>query len=138
LTDVAGSRVAVAQDGNRQNGFVLQYAKDINRWRFTMNSGDIDATKFTWAASAAPPELNEWTHLTGIYDAGAKELRLHVNGNLEGKAAFTSVWNAGGPLSVGRGKYLGQPIQGWLGEVDQVRLYAGVPTLAQISTDAAR
>ncbi|MGW1724462.1 LamG domain-containing protein [Streptomyces sp. NPDC002306] len=45
----------------------------------------------------------QWTHLVGVYDATAKELRLYVNGKLAGSRDWTyTPWNATGPLQIGR------------------------------------
>ena len=74
------------------------------------------------AMSAAPPTLNVWVHLVGVYDASARQLRLYVNGNLEGTASNVTVWSATGNFNIGRASG-GNYVPGF---IDDVRVYAGV------------
>ncbi|WP_262379521.1 LamG-like jellyroll fold domain-containing protein [Nonomuraea sp. PA05] len=123
LTGNAASATAVTQEGGRTGAFALQYVKANDRWALTMAGSDTDAAPTVRALSAAAPRLNEWTHLTGVYDSAAGQISLYVNGRLEGTAAVTAPWNATGPLTIGRGKVGGAASEYWPGDVDEVRAY---------------
>jgi hypothetical protein len=48
-----------------------------------------------------------WTHLAGVYDAGADTLSLYVNGTLAATANDTTPFDSTGVFVIGRGKYSG-------------------------------
>ncbi|MGN9845517.1 LamG-like jellyroll fold domain-containing protein [Nonomuraea sp. H19] len=123
LTATTGTATLLTQEGTRAGAFALQYSKPDSRWALTRTGADADAATTARALSAAAPRLNEWTHLTGVYDAAAAELSLYVNGRLESTVAFTQPWNATGPLTIGRGKVAGAAAEFWAGDVDDVRVY---------------
>ncbi|MFC4114803.1 LamG-like jellyroll fold domain-containing protein [Nonomuraea zeae] len=123
LTGTAASATAVTQEGSRNGAFSLQYSKTDGRWALAVTGSDTDGAPAVRALSAAAPRLNEWTHLTGVYDSAAGQISLYVNGKLEGTAAVTPPWNATGPLTIGRGKVNGAASDYWPGDVDEVRVY---------------
>ncbi|WP_018353416.1 LamG-like jellyroll fold domain-containing protein [Longispora albida] len=113
---LTGHRTIVSQCGAHRCAFYLQYDPGSNRWSFVRpDSGDqAPPAAYYSALSAAPPKLNVWTHLTGVYDGQAGQVRLYVNGVLEGTAAVPQTWAATGPLYLGRD---GGSLQGELSEV---------------------
>jgi hypothetical protein len=119
LTSANATATAVGQDGSRAGGFALQYSKADDRWALTRAVSDADGAQTVRALSAAAPRLGEWTQLTGVYDAAARELSLYVNGRLESTVPFTQPWDATGPLTIGRGKVA----EFWPGDLDEVRVY---------------
>ncbi|SEG57967.1 Concanavalin A-like lectin/glucanases superfamily protein [Nonomuraea solani] len=123
LTGTTTSATAVTQEGGRTGAFSLQYSKTDGRWALAVAGSDADAAPVVRALSAAAPRLNEWTHLTGVYDSAAKRISLYVNGKLEGTATVTQPWNATGPLTIGRGKVNGVAADHWAGDIDEVRAY---------------
>jgi hypothetical protein len=122
-TSISGYRSAVSQDGARVSGFFLQYSAGDNRWAFAMAAADADNAATTRALSAAAPTLNAWTHLAGVYDPDAKQLRLYVNGALEGTAAYSAGWRATGSLAIGRARWNGGAVDFFAGLVDEVRTF---------------
>ncbi|MGW7410530.1 LamG-like jellyroll fold domain-containing protein [Streptomyces sp. NPDC054833] len=49
------------------------------------------------------PKTNKWFHLVGVFDADTQQLRLYVNGDLADTASYDgTLWNATGPLQIGR------------------------------------
>ncbi|MEV4163369.1 LamG-like jellyroll fold domain-containing protein [Nonomuraea dietziae] len=123
LTGTAASATAVTQEGGRTGAFSLQYAKADDRWALTVAGSDADGAPAVRALSTAAPRLNEWTHLTGVYDSAAGQISLYVNGRLEATVAVTPPWSAAGPLTIGRGKVNGAASEYWPGDVDEVRAY---------------
>ncbi|WP_242907605.1 LamG-like jellyroll fold domain-containing protein [Actinomadura terrae] len=134
---------AVAQMGNRLSGYYLGYrtytenGATVGRWAFTAPSLDQD-TGAVWASaiSAEPVDCEgaagAFTHLVGVYDRPAREMRLYVNGQLTDTAPFTPAWNSGGALRIGSAWYRAAATDFWSGEIDDVRIYIGTLTDSQV------
>lgn len=123
LTDTAESRTAVSQAGTSHQGFQLRYDSYTNRWAFVMRSADTDDGTETLALSRGAPLPGVWTHLAGVYDHEAGQLRLYVNGLLNGTAPHHSTWNAEGPFGVGYANWYGFRPARWIGDIDNVKVY---------------
>ncbi|MFJ5984677.1 LamG-like jellyroll fold domain-containing protein [Lentzea sp. NPDC092896] len=118
---------AVSQDGAVMSGFYLGYRQRMDgggNWEFVLPSEDAKdkPADGTWSTSRA--QIGTWTHLTGVYDAQARQIRLYVNGELEASAPREKGFNATGPLLVGRGKWHGNVGHEWRGGVDEVRVFS--------------
>jgi hypothetical protein len=116
----------VSEDGNRNGGFSLQYWGPTRQWRFAMPTADTDNAGANAALSAAPAQVGAWTHLIGVYDASAAQVRLYVNGVLAGTAPRPGSWNAAGALQLGRAKAGGSYGGYWPGDVDAVQVHQRV------------
>ena len=117
---------AVAQDGARNSGFLLQYATGSDRWCFAMPvADDGSGDGYVTAMSTVAPAPDTWTHLAGVYDASAGQLRLYVDGVLVALTAKPASWHAAGGLQIGRAKWAGYIGDWWAGGVDDVRAYQG-------------
>jgi hypothetical protein len=116
----------VGQDGSRMSGFVLQYRPALQRWVFAAPTRDADSAELVYAASLVPPVANQWTHLTGVYDYAARQMRLYVNGKLVGSRSNVALWAATGKFSIGRGKFNGNLDQSFPGTIDEVVTNQGV------------
>ncbi|MBF8189727.1 LamG domain-containing protein [Nonomuraea sp. K274] len=135
-----GDTAVAAQPGNRAAGFQLGYDKEQRRWVLGMAAADTDTAALVRTRSDAIPTPMEWTHVAGVYDPLAGELRIYVNGRLS-TATITdhvSAWNAAGPLQLGRTKTAGAFTGYWPGTVDDVRTYDGVLNAEQIAQLAAQ
>ncbi len=133
LTDATRNRTAVSQDGTRNSGFQLRYADASDRWALSMPTTDTDTEVNHAALSLAAPTVGAWTHLVGVYDAAAGQLRLYVNGTLQTMAIHSGAWRAGGPLLLGRGKLHGTLGDFWSGEIDQVRVWQRAITQNEVT-----
>ncbi|MFC3980083.1 LamG-like jellyroll fold domain-containing protein [Streptosporangium jomthongense] len=130
----------LSQDGARNSGFYLGYrvftesGVKVPRWSFATINGDTDTSVLTYARSAEPVDCSAfttWTHLAGVYDEPAGEIRLYVNGQLADQRPVAGGW-AAGALQIGRAKYRGAPVDFLGGEVDDVRAYTGTLTDRQV------
>lgn len=130
LTSSTGSYGAVAQRGpSGGNGFLLGYSSSSGKWHFVMSRQDsTDPAAEDRAVAEVPPQLNTWTHLAGVFDAGLGRMRIYVNGILAGQADHTPTWNATGQLIVGLGD--------WPGAIDEVRTHDFAATGGQVRADA--
>ncbi|MET9378865.1 LamG domain-containing protein [Streptomyces sp. NPDC002992] len=91
----------MTQMGNTVGAFQLYYSEGYDRWIFNRYGADTAQTTIARAVSKRPPVIGAWTHLTGVYDAQAKKIRLYVNGVLEAETDYTTPWAATGPLLIG-------------------------------------
>ncbi|GGS58078.1 hypothetical protein GCM10010171_61440 [Actinokineospora fastidiosa] len=128
LDNVDRTQTILSQDGLRTSGFVLQYRHEARRWAFGIPDSDSDDHELRYAGSAGPAVAGEWTHLAGVYDGSARQLRLYVNGALSGVTDNVVSWWLNGPAVIGRGKVNGQPAHLMDGTVDEVLSWMGVTT----------
>ncbi len=70
--------------------------------------------------------LNQWYHVAAVFDSGAQELRLYVNGVLdESKSVdFTTIQTSIAPLMLGANMDDGAVAQHFDGQLDEWRVYA--------------
>lgn len=130
-----GTRTLLAQDGVTTSGFYLgvrlHSATGNYHWMMLMHTGD-GAGPTVWAKSMNPigaGDIGQWVHLIGVYDAMRGEVRLYVNGNLQETASRTSTpWQASGPLTLGRARYAGGPVDWFRGWADTVQVFQGAFT----------
>ena len=125
---------AVSQDGGVNSGFVLQYAHSSDRWSFDAPNADTSGVPETWVNSPTAAQTGTWTHLTGVYDATAGNLRLYVDGVGGTAVSKTTSWNATGSLLVGRGKQAGAALGYFPGLVQDVHLYDRALSAAEASS----
>jgi hypothetical protein len=135
--EVTGSRTVIAQRGTNESAFWLAYNGGSGKWVFTVGSQDVlnaDASTMTTLASAEDAVPEVWTHLTAVYDAGAKQTRLYVNGTAAGTSAVTDApFNATGPLLAGKTFYHGALTDQWHGGIDDITVFQGAMNDAAVS-----
>ncbi|MFC4147211.1 LamG domain-containing protein, partial [Micromonospora mangrovi] len=120
VKDTFGSVVAV--DGANNGAWQLQRDKGGN-WYFHTFSADSPTHVRTSVGSSQLAAADSWQHITGVYDAGLKEIRLYVNGVLAGRQPLNSLWSSTGIMQIGRVKYNGVLSNYFDGEIDDVRLW---------------
>jgi hypothetical protein len=133
LANTNGYQTFVSQDGRRVSGFYLQLRGDTHRFAFTRLAYDSDAALGTIATSPIIPQIGQWYHLAGVYNAAKQTLSLYVNGNLQQTQPFVPNWSATGSLAVGRGKFNANQVDFVSGQVDDARAYSGVLSAAQVA-----
>lgn len=114
--------VVMSQDGAANSNFQLHYSGVEKAWVFGMRTTP-SATTAVRVFSREPAVAGRWTHLTGVFNAGAKTIRLFVDGVDQGTAAVVTPWNATGPVQVGRNQSAGTYINMFRGHIDEVRVY---------------
>ncbi|ROO52330.1 carboxypeptidase family protein [Micromonospora sp. Llam0] len=136
LADGDGWHAVLGQDGELMSAFRLEYALSTGAWCFRMRHGDAIGAASTMACGPAP-EVGRWTHLAGVYDAAALQIRLYVDGQLAATAQYNNPpWRADGAMTVGRivhTKSDGISTDHFAGEIDLVRAYQGAMTGAQVA-----
>lgn len=124
LTDATGFHTVASQDGASVSGFFLQYSGQDNAWAMAMLGSDSASAATARATSQFAPRVGDWTHLVGVRDTAAGQLRLYVNGRLAGTAACGAAWNASGSFTLGRGRFNAAPVDYFPGGIDQVRVWS--------------
>jgi hypothetical protein len=118
-----GDRGGCGQEGGVSSTFQLYYSRHLDRWVFGMQSPDSNHPARVRARSAEPPTLNAWTHLTGVYDADAKQIRLYVDGESQQTVDQPNVWDGTGPFDLGRLESKGSHTGYFTGDLDDVRVF---------------
>jgi concanavalin A-like lectin/glucanase superfamily protein len=124
--------IIATQAGAQRSGFELYYSSTFDRWIFNRYDADSTSAAIVRAQSNSVPQPNVWTHLTGVYDATAQQIRLYVNGTLAQTTAYTTPWNATGVLQLGVGWY-GSRSNFFGSDVDDVRIFDQVINESEIA-----
>ncbi|MFH8582577.1 LamG domain-containing protein [Streptomyces zaomyceticus] len=127
----------VGINGKVYSGFYLAYNNGY--WSVLTSPLDTMEGNITQqvVVSKQPATKGVWTHVTAVYDAANQEMRLYVNGRLQGTDAMPSSWAATGGLQVGRGLWHSTYSGYFDGSVDEVRTWSRAladEEVAQIAT----
>jgi hypothetical protein len=124
ITSKTGNRAVLSQDGTHRSAFYLQYFSATDRWRWSFPVADsVERPSYVTVDSASSVPVGQWVHLTGVYDRDAAQIRLYVNGALQGTASYGAAWNGTGPLTIGRAKTTDTLVDFFPGDLDGVRVY---------------
>ncbi|QPP06588.1 LamG domain-containing protein [Streptomyces bathyalis] len=99
MNDTEDFQTVISQDATNISGFSVQYDPDSDRWEMIVPEEDEEDSDLVQAGSGPGPEPDRWTYLAGVYDAGAREIRLYVDGHLEDSAAVGGGADAAGDYS---------------------------------------
>jgi len=120
----AGESVALAQEGSAASGFYLMYDAESSRWCLRMPRADRREVDVIEACANGFATPGRWSHLVGVYDPAARQVRIHVNGVRAGTAAHPGMmWRALGYFYMGRGRHSGGEFYRWQGSIDEVRVF---------------
>ncbi|MFF7266370.1 LamG-like jellyroll fold domain-containing protein [Streptomyces sp. NPDC008159] len=133
LSSTSGFQTAVSIDGTSLSGFYLQLNGTTGKFSFTRRASDSSSATTTRADAISAPATGTWYHLVGVDDVATGTLRLYVDGQAQGSVPYTGAWKATGHTVIGRGLYGGKPTDYLKGSVDDVRLYSGAMTAAEVA-----
>ncbi|WP_347590402.1 LamG domain-containing protein [Streptomyces sp. B6B3] len=134
--------VVAAQTADTNWGFALVHAPDGRGWTFRRWTADdaegslVQASE--WPCTSGDPDcanarLGAWTHVVGVHDLDAQELRLYVNGELVATEDFTGHWTATGRMTIGAADHRdGTPSGEFAGQIDDVRLFDRMTTAGEV------
>lgn len=99
----------------------LYYDARPKRWTFGMTSaGNKTELKVVYARDEA--QIGVWTNLTGTYEATTRTLALHVDGIKQGEVIGLEGGQAS-QLLIGRQRWAGQDGSGFVGTIDEIKVY---------------
>ncbi|MCC3762658.1 hypothetical protein K3N28_06185 [Glycomyces sp. TRM65418] len=102
LDSTSANATVVATSGQNTSAVRLRYVESIGKWAFVFTDQDSATAAWPQVQSTEIVEADRWYHLVGVFDAPTKELKLYVDGVLQGtRTNVTSVWNATGPTILG-------------------------------------
>ncbi|MGC4894196.1 LamG-like jellyroll fold domain-containing protein [Micromonospora sp. DT31] len=131
--DFLANQTAVAQAGQNNGAFFLEYNKALNKWAFRMPSADAASPAATYSAtSSAALTANTWVHLVGVYNAGTKAVSLYVNG-AAGTGATNPTPFASSSPDIGGG-FIGGANTAYTGAIDNVQMYSRALSGTDITT----
>ncbi|MEU0932955.1 LamG-like jellyroll fold domain-containing protein [Embleya sp. NPDC005971] len=114
----------------------LRYDARRRAWEFVVTADDTDDAPRWTATAPVTAVTGRWTHLAGVHDTAAEELRLYVDGVLQAVARAGPSRPIDEGLRIGAHLTRGVPDEFWAGAIDDVRLYRGVRAPDQIADEA--
>jgi len=128
--------VVSKRTGGANVGFQLDTTVDSGPrtigFKLTSSTGALMAR---YGATAL--QLNQWYHVTGVYDAAARTLNVYLNGALDNGALRGAVTatQQNSPLNVNIGRRAGSTGYDFNGTIDEVRIYNRALSPAEIQLD---
>lgn len=135
LDRLEGMRTVVSQRGTHESAGWIKFDSTSGKWRFAISKEDSNTTATASVDSTSLAEAGVWTHLSAVYDAGRSEIRIYVNGVLEGTTEgipFTPMASTG-PLLVGHTLWRSELMDQWTGGIDNVELFQGAMTATSVT-----
>ncbi|OLZ57691.1 hypothetical protein AVW11_29105 [Streptomyces amritsarensis] len=129
-----GSRIVMSQGDGESYSFELG-VNEVNgkqAWIFRVQTGDkgAEATTRTVAAEGLTV-LKTPTLLMATYDAEKKAIALYVDGKKAGETPVPAIWQAPGPLQLGRSRHHDIWTGPWQGGLHNIRVYDSAFTQEQ-------
>lgn len=130
-----GNYAVVSQRGTVESAFWVKYQGSLGTWQFCLTDEDVNPYVSSCVTAAQAQAVNDWAHLTAVYDAVRNEMRLYLNGQLsQTKTVPFAPFNATGPLTIGRTLWHGSDADVFVGGIDDVQAWQGAMTDAQVLT----
>ncbi|MFF2957227.1 LamG-like jellyroll fold domain-containing protein [Kitasatospora sp. NPDC057965] len=134
---VNGYGTVLSIRGNDRSPFYLQHSAATGTWALVAPHEDWRHTNTYYVAAdstLAHPQVGQWTHLVGTYNAETATMTLYVNGRAVGSAKNPHPWSSGGPLTIGAATTAYYPDDsGFNGTISDVRAYPYALTDPQVS-----
>ncbi|MEU1091422.1 LamG domain-containing protein [Streptomyces sp. NPDC005576] len=126
LGNLTKNQTVLSQNGTHRSAFYLGY-ETSGKWSFRTVNADATADaswSYARSASVRPAQAGVWTHLAAVYNAVDKTILLYVNGVAQGQpVAYTTAWQASGPLQIGRTQWSDTYTDYVGGSVDEVAVW---------------
>lgn len=115
-------------------GWLFQSNPEGTRIDFAIGAGGGATTNFVGVASTANPFDGNFHHIAGTWDGS--NVRLYIDGVLQGTTAFTAPVNNTRPVNIGYSWGGGSPQRYFNGVVDEVAIYQRALTETEIRASA--
>ncbi len=121
-----GSRIIMSQGDGESFSFELG-VNEVNgkqAWIFRVQTGDKGAAATTRTVTAEGLNMVKTpTLLMATYDAEKKAIALYVDGKKAGETPVPPIWQAPGPLQLGRSKHHNIWTGPWQGALHNIKVY---------------
>ncbi|WKD33326.1 LamG-like jellyroll fold domain-containing protein [Streptomyces xanthophaeus] len=121
-----GSRIVMSQGDGESFSFELG-VNEVNgkqAWIFRVQTGDKGAAATTRTVTAEGLQMVKTpTLLMATYDAEKKVIALYVDGKKAGETPVPPIWQAPGPLQLGRSKHHNIWTGPWQGALHSIKTY---------------
>ncbi|CAM5667375.1 LamG-like jellyroll fold domain-containing protein [Streptomyces avidinii] len=121
-----GSRIVMSQGDGESFSFELG-VNEVNgkqAWIFRVQTGDKGAAATTRTVTAEGLSMVKTpTLLMATYDAEKKAIALYVDGKKAGETPVPPIWQAPGPLQLGRSKHHNIWTGPWQGALHNIKVY---------------
>jgi hypothetical protein len=128
----ANTAGVVAVEGANTSRTYLQFDPASDQWVFGMTDSDLNGA--SGSIIGAPARLGSWTHLVGAYDAVGGKMTFYVNGIQQAANPTVRSWRALNDLVVGRQRLTNQSFGYLPGQVDEVRVFDRLISVAEAVT----
>ncbi|WP_052852653.1 LamG domain-containing protein [Streptomyces avicenniae] len=125
--------VAVSQSGAHQSAFELYHSAALGGWVFYRDTtdGPVGGTVVRASQPACPAgdatcverRSGRWTHVVGVMDHGADEMRLFIDGQRVASATYTADWDSRASLLIGANANDGVAGNFFAGDLDDLRVW---------------
>lgn len=133
LDSADGYIKALAHTDGSRSAMQIQYNSAEGKWYLSMPSAQTGDFSWRGVGARATAGLGEWQHVAATFDADARIMRLYLDGQLAGEmTSGFEPWNADQRLYVGCTGGDGGTSNHLHGAMDQVGLWQGLLTPAQI------
>ncbi|MET9438239.1 LamG domain-containing protein [Streptomyces sp. NPDC006551] len=142
LEDGTRTNTALGQDGTMAGGyysaFYLGYRADSKTWELRTSPKDATDGDISNQIIKAkrPAAVGVWTHLAAVYDASVNQIKLYVNGELQGTRAVAPSWTSTGKFQIGRVWWRGAYYDYWKGSIDEVAAWQRALIDSEIADEA--
>ncbi|WP_308377947.1 LamG domain-containing protein [Streptomyces sp. ISL-98] len=133
-----GNQTVLGVSGSFYSGFYLSYQDSEKTWTMRSSSKDDETGNLSdqLVVAKQPAVRGVWTHLAASYDAADQQIRLYVNGHLQGTDTAPTAWKATGGLQVGRALWHSSYTDHFNGSIDEVRTWSRSLADAEVLQDA--
>ncbi|REL28159.1 LamG domain-containing protein [Thalassotalea euphylliae] len=132
----SGSRIFIDDENNSDQGYGFSLG-DPGNGRLRFYSRGVSPVSVDTASSISP---NTWSFVAAVHDSVNKTRQIYINGvaqPVDGSntiSTYTGNWGtASGPATIGGETDRGETANRFTGDIDEVRVYKGALTSAQIS-----
>lgn len=124
------SRAVVGGAGTRFSPYLLAYDSTSRKLEFRVVNAAFNQG---WVArSSVTVPVNTWVHVAGLYDSVNKRTELYVDGQSQTIVNGVTALAPATELRIGGTVWAGQTLGNWPGDVDDVHVMAGLPTVENL------
>ena len=132
------AQAVVSQDGTTVHPFEIVNTPGCalpQSLYFEILATDADASSVKRVYATFSPVASTWYHVAGVFNAATATMSFYVNCTLQGTQTSVTTFSASGAFTVGRSKFSGSNRDYLNGSVDGVKVWQGVRTASEISTE---